>query len=279
MYFIIILFLSIVLNSAAENAPMVQYLFSHGLADSHKQAYNYLPSANQKLYILQYPLVTFDYPDVSTGFFKVNRLQTSLAQDNEIQRLCEVYMQNCTQTTNIVCGVSRGASTLINFMALYNPSNIAAMILESPFDCVENIVHHLAHTTKCGWIPGFKRNGHSFVSFIFCKYNPEGIRPIDVVHQIDKNMPILIVCSQEDMLVPYWSSHNLYKQLRQTGHKNTYILILPAGKHGKLIYEKNYGLLYQDITHAFYQLFNLPHDTQCATRGRPFLLQFCQPDV
>src|SRR5262245_41916536 len=70
----------------------ISYLFSHGLVDSNKQAFNYLKSSQlDKPYILEYPLITFDYPDVSTGIFKINRLQTSLAQDNEIERLAQVY--------------------------------------------------------------------------------------------------------------------------------------------------------------------------------------------
>ena len=57
------------------------YLFSHGIVDSHKQAFRYVESDDsQKPYIIKHPLITFDYPDVSDSFLKINRTQTSLGR-------------------------------------------------------------------------------------------------------------------------------------------------------------------------------------------------------
>jgi hypothetical protein len=166
---------------------------------------------------------------------------------------------------------------LINFMALYNPENVGALILESPFDCVDNIVWQFAHQSKFSWIPGIKKSGTKLASFIFCKYKPDGLRPIDLVGQIRKDLPILIVCSAQDNLVPVWSSINLYCTLRATDHDNVYLLVLPDGSHAKLITNKMYGPLYHQVTHAFYQKFNLPHDPAAAHLGQK-LLKMCQPD-
>ena len=255
------------------------FLFSHGIADSHKQAFNYLPpfSYNKKTAIVGKPLITFDYPDVSSNIFKINRTQTSLAQDNEIQRLAQVFFSHIPmQKKCILFGVSRGASTIINFMSLYNPTNVAALVLESPFDCVESIVAQLAEYSKVSWIPGIKRNGTNLMRFIFCKYKPDGIRPIDQVASLAPDLPILIICSTQDYLVPSWSSINLYKILQETGHYNTHLLLLPEGEHAKLIKHERIGLLYQYVTHAFYQKYQLPHDPEYAQIGQD-IFNVCQP--
>lgn len=261
------------------NYDKIHYLFSHGLADSHKQAFLYAESANtQKPYIIKQPLITFDYPDVSSSIFRLNRFKTSLAQDNEIVCLAHNYFAHIRHEPSILVGVSRGASALINFMGLYNPDNVCALILESPFDTVDSIVAKLAHETKLGCLPGAKKHGLSLMSFVFCQFKPNGIRPIDQTAAIRKDLPILIVCSVQDTLVPVWSSINLYTALRESGHDNTYLLILPEGHHAKLINHQRFGFMYQQITHAFYCRHGLPHDPQLALLGAPLLANLCQPD-
>ena len=145
-----IVFFSFIVTSISivngENTPTIHYLFSHGLADSHKQAFRYAESPqNQKPYIIKHPIVTFDYPDVSTSIFRINRFKTSLAQNNEIACLAYHYFNQISHAQSILVGVSRGASALVNFMGLYNPDTVCALILESPFDAVESIVNRLAH--------------------------------------------------------------------------------------------------------------------------------------
>lgn len=243
------------------------YLFSHGLADSHKQAYRYKDlTKNQKI-------ETFDYPDVNHGILRVNRLQSSLAQENEIERLSQAFNETIVKKdkNGVLIGVSRGASTIVNFMGLYNPDRIVAVILESPFDCVDSIAMSVCHESKLSWIPGIKKCGCSLMSFIFCKYKPDGIRPIDCAARIRKDLPILIIVSAKDGLVPVWSSINLYNELRNTGHENTFIVIFAEGKHAKLINNPKNGTPYRQVVHAFYQRFNLPHDPVLAQLGAPLL--------
>lgn len=260
--------------------PDTIYLFSHGIADSQKQALHYIESKNPaKPYIIKGPVVSFNYPDAYEGLIKINRLQTSLAQDNEVLALARTYFAKAKDALKtILVGVSRGASAIINFIALYYTQNVSALVLESPFDCIENVIHELIHTTKLGWIPGMKKNSLSIASLVFCKYKPNGIRPIDLCTHIHKDLPILIICSQEDRLVPFWSSLNIYCALRESGHTNTYILILPHGRHAQLIHHPTQGNIYQQVVHAFYKKFNLPHDPILAQQGE-LLFSKCQPEI
>jgi pimeloyl-ACP methyl ester carboxylesterase len=245
------------------------YFFSHGLADTHKQAFNYVkaPENAQKPYIIDGPLITFDYPDATTSFMRVNRTKTSLAQENEIKCLTNVFDQQVNAANAILIGVSRGASALVTFMALNNPDCVKAIILESPFDCVENVVAGLLHQKGLSWIPGSKVAGMALIKVIFAKYKESGIRPIDQIAKIKKDIPILIICSAKDNLVPTWSSINVYLALKEAGNANVHLLILPQGNHAKLITHDQYGTRYQNVTHAFYQKYNLPHSTEYAQQG------------
>ncbi len=264
--------------SAKAQDDDIWYLFSHGIADSHKQAFYYTGADPSQGSIIKGTFITFDYPDVSNSIFRMNRTQTSLGQKNEIDCLAQVFFQATYHKRTILIGVSRGASTALNFMAFYNPENVAALILESPFDCVESIITHLAHETRCSWVPGFKKYGPSLLPFIFCKYNPQGIRPIDCISAIRQDLPILIICSLQDMLVPAWSSLNVYTLLRETGHYNTFLLMIPEGRHAKLITHAHAGPLYQNMVHAFYRKFELPYNPLFAEQGAP-LLAASQPDI
>ncbi len=72
----------------------VWYLFSHGVADTYKQAYKYAKTYkigenthHNTQYLIKRPFVNFNYPDAYEGFPRINRKETSFAQDNEIARL------------------------------------------------------------------------------------------------------------------------------------------------------------------------------------------------
>lgn len=266
--FLLILLPGLSMGEVMNNAPTdIVYLFSHGLADSHKQAFRYkdLTSAQS--------IETFDYPDVNHGILRVNRLQSSLAQENEIERLALAFDQTVVKNGKkaILIGVSRGASTIINFMGLYNPEQVQAIILESPFDCVDSITMSVCHESKLSWIPGIKRWGSNLMSSIFCKYKPNGIRPIDMAAKIRTDIPILIVISAKDGLVPVWSSINLYNELRSTGHDHVYLIIFEDGRHAKLINQNCQGSFYRQVAHAFYQKHDLPHDVELAKAGTALL--------
>ena len=64
----ILLTSSIMANITQNNKADIVYLFSHGLADSHKQAFRY------KDLTAAHHIETFDYPDVHHGILRVNRL-------------------------------------------------------------------------------------------------------------------------------------------------------------------------------------------------------------
>jgi hypothetical protein len=119
--------------------------------------------------------------------------------------------------------------------------------------------------------------GQSLAEFIFKKYKRDGMSPAGMVEKIPKDLPILIICSQEDGLVPCSSSISIYKKLVDSGHKHTYILILNHGRHAKILSGPD-GKKYQRVVHAFYKKHNLPHNPSIAAKGEKYLRK-CQPHL
>lgn len=263
------------------------YLFSHGLAGSRNQAYLYTKTSQKDgelivhdRYILDEPLVTFDYPDSTDRFWKVRRSLTTLGQESEIAELERHYELIIERSENdephiVLFGISRGASAAVSFLGTAERPAICAAIVESPFDCFETVQRFLAKRIFIHWIPGIQAICRGITKMVFPKYTPTGLHPINAVTNIRKDLPILFICSKQDELVPYQCTVNLYHALRQAGHEHAYILILNHGAHGQLLH-KSIGSSYQSVVHAFYKKYNMPHDEKLARNGKARLAK-CQP--
>ena len=291
--------LLLLLSTITTAQAQVWYLFSHGIADTYKQAYKYAKTYkigkntfHNTQYLINRPFLTFNYPDAHEGFLRINRNETSFAQDNEIARLklrFEKTMQLAQEKEPgnneiVIFGLSRGASAPLNFMALYNPLQVKALVLESPFDSVATIIdnkrkqlrlkclkwlsHDMGEYIMEKWLS--HDTGEYIMETIFRRYDRNGMRPIDLVSNIRKDLPILIICSKEDPLVPCHSSVKLYQKLKESGHKAAHLFIADHGKHSKIL-EAQDGNTYQAVVHAFYEKYGLPHNTQFAQQGKKYL--------
>ena len=278
--------------------PNFTYLFSHGLYADHTLAYYYehiqkpedflLNSPTQikviyksgythtwnienpeeaRLWIIQQPLHTFNYPDAIHGF---DRSQTSFAQENEIQSLSNAY-EKIKHTDVILVGMSRGASVILNFLGTHPTSPVKAAVLESPFDSILNALN--THCHAHWWIPSFVMN--TAPNVLFGKFNRKGICPLEVAHNIDKKIPLFIIASLQDTLIPAVNTASIYLKLLECGHEQVYFLLLDKGEHAYLL-ENDDAPLYLEGVHAFYQKYNLPHNPAFATPGKAILAQ-CRP--
>jgi len=270
-------------SSISNIHAQVWYLFSHGLADTYKQAYRYAKTYKvggntyrNRRYLINRPFVTFNYPDAYEGLFRINRKETSLAQDNEIDRLklafektVQYAKEKGTDNNEIVIfGLSRGASTALNFMGLYNPLQVKALVLESPFDAVSSIIDNQRKQLRLEWLS--HDTGEYIMKNIFRRYNRNGIRPIDMIGKIRKDLPILIICSKEDLLIPWHSSIQLYKKFKKSGYSSVHLFVTEHGKHSNVLWDQD-GNTYQAIVHAFYEKYGLPHNIEFALQGRKYL--------
>jgi hypothetical protein len=175
--------------------------------------------------------VQFD--DAGSGISKYFKARYStLGQGNEIERIKQVY-DACNlgeKDTIIFHGPSRGPAAIINFIAKYNPTNIGGLILESAFDSVQGGLQAKSlYKSK-------KRFCHWCMYTVF-RYRRDGEHPIDQIKFIkNKNLPILIVCSEQDNIVHWRSSENLYNAFIKNGFTNVQFVKTKQGGHAKILW-------------------------------------------
>lgn len=273
----------------AQSAPT--FIYSHGLFDNHTQAYWFTKNTPQGIenqrYIMDGEIITFDYEDVTQWPWRTDFTQVSMAQTNEIMRMKKVFdatlellkedQDNQKENNIILTGVSRGASVIINFMGLFNPEPVKAIVVEAPFDSSATIAKSMVKNLKLSWIPGMHNMSHNILSFLFVQHKKDGVQPIDSAALIKKDLPIFMACSLTDWTVPASSTIALYKKLIETGHKHVYLFVAEKSKHAKIIYSDD-GERYTQTIHAFYKKYGFAHDAQMALRGQKNLAQ-CQPRI
>jgi hypothetical protein len=288
--------ISMAVNSMTPPESKLTFLYSHGIADDQTQAFLYTqvnPSNENPIIDNQnHTLVTFNYPDAGQGMiypkidsisdlfnlmahlktisYKVNRSQTSFAQENEIQAIDEA--QADITTPKVLVGASRGASTILTWLATKSQEytqNVKAVVLESPFGSMDDIVRNILGESLYQY-PQARSLGHNIVRFIFSQYKRRGISPISVAANIPKNIPILIVCSKEDARVPAWSSENLAQALKDADHPMVHCITLEHGVHGQLIKGPD-GQTYRNTVHAFYKKYGLDHNPEWAELSKYFI--------
>lgn len=228
-------------------------IYCHGLGGNKKEAQYFHVQYGYPNAFIQGPCESFDFKDVN------NPNSSCLGQEADIAYLHEI----CKKYEKVrLFGISRGASTIANYAGLCQPHNLISLVLESPFDDVQTIIQHLTG-----------RNNDD--TSMYPNYKPCGIQPIKLVAQIPSSMPILIICSKQDTLIPVSSSANLYKKLRQTGHNNAYLLIVDHGSHANILNGKD-GAMVKNVIHAFYRAQNQPHNSAWANLGQD-RFNLCQP--
>lgn len=242
----------------------------HGQTKSgYKHIWQLQNPTDNLFWIIKDPLYSFNFPDAIRGF---DGNQTSLAQENEIQTLANEY-EKIKEKKVVLVGMSRGASTILNFLGTRNSTSIVAAVVESPFDSIVETLDTLCKIAGVDWIPMIIR--HTSPNLFFSKYNPKGVFPIKVAHNINKELPLLIIASLEDTLIPAVNSASIYFKLLDAGHQHVYFLLLDKGVHAYLL-QNDDAPLYLNTVHAFYQKYNLPHSQTFAMQGDTILAQ-CQP--
>lgn len=278
------------MGSIKNEAPSYVYITSHGMAATDRvyrlwAPYYYI--GNKKVInecsTIFYPLVSFNYEDswrhslidnrFTNSIFKkiIGKIRfffarlirgwyfnSSLGQENDCNRLITVIKKYCKDNQKcILQGVSRGASVIILILALNPDLPIGAVILESPFDTIDSVLNHIIN--KLGSWNFLKKYKYTIFKYIFQKHIQGLYAPIDFANRINKDIPILIICSISDHLVPVESSIRLYNALLKSGHKKVHLVILSKGKHGFLL-QGDDKKIYESAVHSFYKKYGLPYD-------------------
>jgi predicted esterase len=273
-----------------EKTSKTVYLFVHGIGANLHQSNILLQQDPQQRWILKKPLATFNFQDIASTEelhkTKFSRKEVCLGQEEDLKRFkyaLDTLMGLFPDYEIVLVGVSRGASVILTYLGseMFHEKNslqkIKAVVLESPFDDLSSIIKHLLNRYKISWLPFSKELAHKICKKYFPKIDQKGIFPKHVVHNVPQHIPIILIHSKKDYVVPIKSSRWLYNSLKTHGNKDVYIVELLSGHHGKLLQGQDQDLYFYTVQ-AFYKKYGLPHDKDAAERGA-FFLEKCRPDM
>lgn len=214
--------------------------------------------------LIHTPCISFDYPDT------INLL--NFAQSLDLECLTTVLNNIPSDKKAIHVGTSRGATALLK-QELLNTSDIhpAALVLESPFLCLQDTATQLIKTSIWN-LPFPSWLAHTIFQWACPNYNSAEDNLKQLLPTISKDVPIFIVHLKND---PYISDEAMFTMVHTLSqyNDNIHLLVLTdktrQACHGRLNIIKSY----QRAANAFYKEYNLPHDETLAEEGEQLLQQ------
>lgn len=256
-------------------------LFCHGIVDNHTQMDRYEE-------FVEHPRKNFDFTDAQkptdldlntlifnagSAFGKtINRNNMAMSYGADIQTLKQHVDAH---QEYILYGVSRGGATIINYLAQYNPTNIAGIVLDAAPSDVVFMVDALQHIIGYKFAPDRATQEDVFHSFFpaYKKNSTPIVKNIANIH--NKKLPIFIVNSQDDERVYISSAWQLYLAFIQAGFQHVYLCQLAHGLHANYMYGPDKDVYLHDL-HSFYKKYGFAYHKKYATLKN---LAHLQPSV
>ena len=195
----------------------------------------------------------------------VNRKNMHMAQKEDIETLNALVDLSLSQpdhdTKLILYGCSRGSATIINYMAQYNNPNIAALVLDGSPACMHEVLAPILIKRRINPVHAL-----SIFHWLFPNYTKQPIIPFTSIKKItNKDLPILLIHSQEDVIVPYSHTLLLYQEFKNQGFTNIHLIPIIKGRHAGLLLDDDVKNTYLQAVHSFYKQYHLPYNPDFAT--------------
>ena len=247
LFFCISLFQSI----ATQHQKPCTTIFVHGLGSK--------PTSLR--YYQRYEIIL----DEAYAFKLYDKLSlVSLGQHHELNNLNTAIEKIKTEKPGeniILRGVSMGASTITNYLGSFCPltPEIKGAILESPYADVIDVPNDMIQKSTFLYIldkicPYLKKIA---VYYAHKNHNLSGIQPIKAASSIPHHIPILLIATKKDTIVPAHSTSRIYNELVKSGHTKAHILIIDHGKHANICWHNKCGELVRNVEHAFRKKYEL----------------------
>lgn len=201
----------------------------------------------------------------------INVSQINIGQNGDVENHQSKYDKFTAEHGDyplILYGVSRGAVTSFNALAMNKYSNVCLAIFEGCFDSHQHLMQER-------WPKLFSIGAQNVIVPLLEKvisYKRSGINPIDNVVVFPKQVPTLFVTSKIDAEVPTSCTCALARALAQNGHKEVYLLELENSTHPRYMMDDQRDKeLYEQVVHALYQKLQLPHRPELAEKGKKAL--------
>jgi hypothetical protein len=238
------------------------------------------PMVSRKVLFSLFGIIVKDEGSSATSFsnYMPTITRANIGQEADIETLRKHLTDHCStypDTKVVMYGDSRGAATTFNVIALDHHPQIACAVLEGIFDSIPHLIKHCWRwKSKYDCIESFI---HSMLRICASCYTQDGPFPIDYAEKIPLDIPLLLVTSVRDEIVPYQSTIRLYCRLKERGCKNVHLLVLKYSNHKGYMVGKDRSM-YESCVHAFYRAYGVDYDEKLAVVGASFFLA-TQPTV
>lgn len=237
------------------------------------------PRVARSLFMKKFGIFVRDNPASADTIFNYifDPLRANIGQAADVAALKAVFDRHvaCYGDSQIVLfGDSRGAASVFNFVAQYKPP-VACCICEGIFDAMPHIFTHC-------WLWSWKGNFiedllHKTLKFCSNEYTDDGPFPIDFVEAFPRELPLLLVTSVVDRIVPIECTIRLYNALRSRGYSKVHLLILPQSRHDSYMVGPDRDM-YEGAVHAFYREYGIiTYNSVKADFGRQFFVETQPP--
>lgn len=237
------------------------------------------PMISRKVFFSLFGIVVKENTASSKSFFNYvpEVTRANIGQEADIETLRKHLTEHHTKyfgTKVVMYGDSRGAATTFNLIALDHP-HVACAILEGIFDSIPHLIKHCWRwKSKHVRIEGML---HSLLKTCTNCYAENGPFPVDYVDKIPLHVPLLLVTSLVDEIVPYQSTMRLYCHLKEHGCTNVHLLVLKNSSHKGYMIGRDRNV-YESCVHAFYRAYGVDYDKNLAGIGQQYF-EKTQPTV
>mmetsp|Transcript_6486 Transcript_6486/g.7044 ORF Transcript_6486/g.7044 Transcript_6486/m.7044 type:complete len:323 (+) Transcript_6486:278-1246(+) len=172
----------------------------------------------------------------------------------------ELCMSKNNNNDVILFGVSRGAATTWNAICLNKYQNVKMVILEGVFFSIRDVLANA--------VPYGHDAVHALMPLLFPKYDPKGPAPGNLVDEFPPDVPVIIISSLIDAVVPFTSTKKLAMALASRKKNKVYFIQLNYSAHPFYpLSDQRDKEKYTYGVHAIYKIHGLPHNEEHARKG------------
>jgi len=161
----------------------------------------------------------------------------------------------------IIHASSQGTATALNY-ATQNPNHVSALVLEAVMLSGNSAIYHYTKNALLlrylTYLPG-SYYWLPYCAWQFPFYSPAGEQPINNIHRLPKNLPIIIYHCKQDPCLSFEDAQALYAFIKRSGRENVYFLPINTpgwGNHVELLQTGNVNI---NVINAIFAKYNLPH--------------------
>lgn len=197
----------------------------------------------------------------------INFMKFNFGQLNDIANHYCKYIQCLSEypDTNIILwGVSKGAATTLNAFAKNNYESVKMIVLEGCFTDIESVFKYWSLNRE--WYdPNFIIAKaflwllkYDLLKYIIDYQSQDSFNPINNVHLVPHHIPVILITSDIDKVVPTSHTLELYNKLLELNHPNVHLLQLKKSRHHAYTFdnEEDYTRYYNFI-HDLYKKYGI----------------------